>query len=769
MKTRVRLEAPRIREHRSVVEPIHSSRFHAIMPRAFLGALTFVSLAACSSKLGDSDGPQRFLELVIAEPWGGNWITSDENRIELMGYARGSSEITSIRWETSAGVTGEATSTSVAMTSRWYADGIPLEIGDNTITVTAASADGRSASARLIVSSNPGIHFNSGLRLNPREVWVDTPTEVHVTIAIAPGMVIDREDIRLVALNESNHAVATLTYLTDDGDPVSGDATANDHQYSGRFTVDEAVALELRVRVMIGRVNAGSLPDAQSEVVVVPVMVKPTEEEMTLYSETLANIAQKYSELAATQNQDEAIRRTLSWARALPRVVALGSRSDEGRAGISFSMDFGPRGDIVILESAAEGALPPSRPEVIAAPEVGPNPRNYKVGGSWVLFPGNRRFFILDAFAGTLHSASDILEQLFRAPVCGKTWDTTRYPTDRSNATIEAQTGLEAFKRLHKYGAIYITSHGGTAKVDYCKEPPLFDPACKMLELSAISTGQRYAAQGSYSDYLFDLKKGRVTIRLQVMDGVIGSDKYYGITPWFIDFYYSLATGAKFPGSVVFLDACYSSLATEFYDRQVSFPLSFNQAGARFTAGFDDFTRAGYAAYVAQYFWSGYLGTNHNAHDALEIAKDMARVSTAEPPESSVANGLGDPLLWLFDPGIENGSFETGDTTGWQSSSANGVYTVVETWEGQSSRDGSEIGIIAIGDYRGVYGDELGQPFCVPPGATRLVFDYNIIPEGPILTGANYRFSVAIVENQVGFQEILVQPIDETNWMQIQG
>lgn len=114
------------------------------------------SIAACSGGGGGGSAyqgggaDQTGLTVTITNP-GAPEIDTTDDSMSLSGNARSPGGVTSVSWETDRGSEGSASGTD-----SWTASDIPLELGANTITVTATNAAGQTRSDTIVINRESG-------------------------------------------------------------------------------------------------------------------------------------------------------------------------------------------------------------------------------------------------------------------------------------------------------------------------------------------------------------------------------------------------------------------------------------------------------------------------------------------------------------------------------------------------------------------------------------------------------------------------------------
>lgn len=91
-----------------------------------------------------SDAPP--LTITVTSPAEGGTLETPDEAVALAGTASGSGEIVAVSWTSDKGEQGTASGSE-----SWETGNIPLQVGDNTITITAEDSTGATASETVIV------------------------------------------------------------------------------------------------------------------------------------------------------------------------------------------------------------------------------------------------------------------------------------------------------------------------------------------------------------------------------------------------------------------------------------------------------------------------------------------------------------------------------------------------------------------------------------------------------------------------------------------
>lgn len=120
---------------------------YRFLSQSLLVAVLALSMSAClQDEDDDATETESGLTVSITNPDAAQIDTVDTT-IDVAGTASADVAIESIAWENDLGSSGTASGTE-----SWQASNIPLELGSNTITVSATTVDGESTSDSLVVN-----------------------------------------------------------------------------------------------------------------------------------------------------------------------------------------------------------------------------------------------------------------------------------------------------------------------------------------------------------------------------------------------------------------------------------------------------------------------------------------------------------------------------------------------------------------------------------------------------------------------------------------
>src|SRR5262245_7646717 len=108
-----------------------------------------VATTGSGASVADSTPPS----VTITSPTSASTYTATASSLTLQGTASDNVGVTQVTWSNSRGGSGAASGTS-----SWTAGGIALQVGSNTLTVTARDAAGNTRTATLTVTLNDTVH-----------------------------------------------------------------------------------------------------------------------------------------------------------------------------------------------------------------------------------------------------------------------------------------------------------------------------------------------------------------------------------------------------------------------------------------------------------------------------------------------------------------------------------------------------------------------------------------------------------------------------------
>lgn len=657
-----------------------------LVERAMGGGKRAKRRKIADGKPGDCTVERRRIEgipptLQITSPTFFDGISGASPTITLGGLAFDDEGVTGMAWSNDRG--GGA---SVVPGTEWTIADVPLQPGDNLISVTATDADGNVSEDVLVATYNlNGLVFDGVPVASPDGLFVGESVEVLIRQAIAVNPDLDPASVRLARITSTN-TPSPVGVMSDDGDLAKGDEIQSDGIYTGTVGLGATKPGLHRYRVSA---RTKSQPDlvAWSPVLTFPFVDHVSEEQLAA-AVALANDAKA---LLDAQRAGGA-----STASALDEVVALAKNRGAQLAETSESGEAvwwldaaGLLGGVLAhddVNTRGGAAAPAARPVVQSMGTAAATPAAL----------GSRRVAIVAPYFADAEPAD--VAALFAAQQCPP------FPLD---VWTGADAGAERFENLDRYGVVLIASHGETLfhsiAEAYREEWRWSSVGAQVVTLTGTTL-----SEDTRERWERDLRLGSMA----VMPGGVAA-----ILPSFITRH-----NVNFPESVVHVGACGSALnttmATAFFGR-----------GAATFYGYD-----GHAASSFVRDRAVDLVTKLLAGDTTGDAFTPGQTDGATPPASFTMLGRTD--LSILGDTIVNASFEAdsglaANVPGWL---VEGDGRVLGGLGSTLPTDGVRMGLISTGLGFTEDSGSIAQPVCLPalpPGATtmRLAWDWNFFSE----------------------------------------
>jgi hypothetical protein len=331
---------------------------------------------------------------------------------------------------------------SLVADAAWSVADVPLQPGDNRLTVTATDGDGNTSSDTLDVTYNTnGIAFEGMPSADPDALFVDEADTVKIRQAIVANDDLDKTTVALEELND-DATTTDVGPMADDG--KLGDVIPGDGIWTRATGVTQSSAGTRRFRL---RAHTLSMPDlvAYSPVLTLPIVPRVENTDLD-WAVALANQARALTQNLAAEgaSQDETLAQAVELARAAGAVAAGAS---DGGLGIWWVLDTGLLGGALAYdESSRRGGTAADRaPSATHAPtrivRADPTPVAGEVG--------TRHSLILAPyFSDAEPLAVDTMLAGLQCPA---------FPTD---TFMGSDADAENFKHLEEYGLVLIASHG---------------------------------------------------------------------------------------------------------------------------------------------------------------------------------------------------------------------------------------------------------------------------------------------------------------------
>ncbi|MBR57215.1 MAG: hypothetical protein CMH54_04060 [Myxococcales bacterium] len=612
-----------------------------------------------------------------------------------------------ITWQTQTGATGTAEGLPF-----WKTSPIPLNVGDNLITVTAVrGTEVQTDSIALTV--NPGFKFGSPLRAKPDVLFVGQT--VNVVFAINADLYVNyvENSLELIEVDANGNALSAGVSMSDNGDISSGDEIAGDAIYGARLELSGDLPGRRFFRVRIQVKNGPGVVISYSEILPVDVFHTVPVSECQQIVELHTQAKNAYIGAVDAAGQSGAVQQALAVVQGSPNVA---------ESGVSVN----GHGVWVRYHSGLLGALSLSPEGYRGAPSESSNDGEISQTSGALLnnvYVGTRNALLLSPYANELaaEDENNAISQLFAEVECPP------YIVDgplQNNAA-----NLNRFQEMSQYGVVSITSHGDTYFGDLSAESKseynwfhkgsqeliwtgeaidcqafnkqvgntcTSDEACGAGSRCSIQSLAFGEPQGICVDYTqADLRAGRV---------VFGADRY-GILPTFVRYH----ARTPFPSSVVYLGACRSiwngSMAAAFFG-----------AGARTIVGYSNYISNEFAATRGTEFFDRLIRPSEQTGKTM--LSGQAHLELPDPQNAdSFFRLVGAENLDASRSDLINPSFELGSSSGWF---RQGDGRIISKLGDAVPVSGKFMGILSTGLGYTKDTGELSQAFCIPAGRTKM-------------------------------------------------
>lgn len=674
----------------------------------------------------DTSGPGTGYEsaemmLKIIGPSPQDWAQSATPYLNVNGVLFGHADtITWIHEET--GNTGE-----IAVGAFWYAGGIKLEEGTNTISVIATS-ETEAATDQIRVVHNPTFAFDSAPSVAPSALFVGESTSTIASIRISTYKNFDPNTVQLHIVDQYGDLVETKGPMKDNGNTSSNcDEVDQDGLFSACLTITLATESCTYVRASVQSTVGFQKYEAWSQTSKVCAVPRITPQECQAVQTAQKDAKTQYLTLLQTSTPMEAQAALIDALLQNPDIAEAGPATDGYGVWISYSS-----GLLGALDLSPEGLRGSGWTTIDSAATT----QNYDVGSkdAMILSPFKAEF-------GDLDEAIEIATMLKNVgcPFFG----VSSYQND--------QASLYRFRHMNDSGIVALASHGdayfgglsaaarskidwdhdGTQEVIWTGEKV---DCTRFMQATKSCSGGGLECENGAGECLIgksnqcvdykqhDLRRGRVVF----------GDEVYGIVPDFVTYH---SAAKPFSKAIVYLGACRTMW-------NGGFAAAFFGAGAQSIIGYSDYV------------------TSQFAHDtAVEVFGRLItdKLTTAEAVAEGATDVEGGGSLRLFGAGkaaardgsIVNPSFETSDLTGWKK---DGDGRVIAQLGFSAPVDGKFMGLVSSGLGFTQEIGEIKQKFCIESGKSTASFYWKYFSEEFLeWCGSGYQDPFqASIENDIG-------------------
>jgi len=257
-------------------------------------------------------------------------FTTNSTPVTISGMGNGS--ISAITWKNvTTGQSGDGTGTE-----SWSVE-VPLQEGDNEITITAAAiSGGDDVTITLTVTHNSSVEFTSLPQLTPDTgIAGQTYDEIYIRVGI-DATDLDASSVKVFKVDDSGDKVGSaLGSLTDDGELTNGDEIEGDGIYSTKISLTSSEAGPINIKVFASDTDG---TQAKTSVLSFIFFSQITDEQIDQQSANNNLAVSKFNELVSANMQTLGISKKAATTRSLDDMVTylkgLVGVLDSGKGGL---------------------------------------------------------------------------------------------------------------------------------------------------------------------------------------------------------------------------------------------------------------------------------------------------------------------------------------------------------------------------------------------------------------------------------------------------
>lgn len=700
--------------------------------------------------------------LALSQPVenGGHYNTMEEAVI-VSGTASDAGGLERIEWSVQGGASAEATGTD-----DWQIEELPLEHGENQVTVTAFDRAGNEATATFTVLRYEAL---AEISMSPSVVLTNSNQQIRVTVAVDPDLQVAAGGVRLVAVDAAGAVVEEFGTLEDDGDLENGDEILGDGVYSALLVISRSTPEDLRVQA-VAAVTGGATAEARSPIRILEISPPTSSTADQLLLEVQHDAA---ASLDASLSQGTSLTTAVSdLVQEIAGREGVADVESTGETSISITYESGLIGGLLLTKTDASGTPTTRGGALVQSPQVQgqtlrPAPTitslstadqqfaisrsvsadtTKRAKGRTVPLAQQTRGTPPPSSAGATATSgssgpNEILNRkvLIYAPY-EAVWDPYNEGPDLV-AMLEAsdmefdvtylsnqQATVEALEILTDYGLVVLATHGSAGR--------------------HILTGE-VATEEKREQYDAQRQAGQVVVWTYIEidedeEGAAIREDVFGVTDTFID-----ALAGTFPQSLIVNNSCESTLREDLTD-------AFLAKGAE--------TYMGYSAIVSSAF---------AVEMVLELIEPMVDVDLASVGDAFTSDQIDPHGSWgaefelrgseqlRYSVEFGNSGFEAGNLTGW---TALGDGRVISRLGTENPVEGQYMGIISTGLGFTTSSGAIYQTFVLPEDAEGMRFDWNFISEeflDWIGTEFQDRFKVSLIRPGQPAEDLFSKSVDD--------
>ena len=598
------------------------------------------------------------------------YVTIDNN-VVISGTARDNGVLKSISYTSSSGASGTATGLE-----NWSINDLELAQGDNTIQVTATDEGDNRGTASIIITKNKYLTFLGTPTVDNDVLYTNTPSELWITVSIAPNDHLIPSSVKIIELDASNKPVNDVCMMYDDGNLDHGDEIKGDNVFSTKHTFSFSSEGTKRFRVSAKtNEDEGEVEGLSAVFTLTVVNQQNASAQVKNLIDVHKGVEEKLAELSGMSAQEKAEAVT-QWLQTLPAVKSV--LNEDGM--ITIKHLSGLESYVMLNDEGSEikGSTPATDRRSTPCLPLSQQTRgtNAKPGAKHAPAQApatNINLNIIQNKNVLIWGAYEDVFGIDMEPSLSEIFNDSQVNLDVDHLA-NTQCNRASLQSLNNYGIIVFDTHGSGGNLLLTRE--------EVGDYDNLST-----------DDIYDLYASIYQV------ATMGDNKsYYAVTAKF----FRNKMNTMLPNSVIFNGSC-QSLKT---DRLANALIS---KGAKTYLGFRANVLTSTCRDKADQFFTRLVGDDLKTTGQSYIADldFVEREGTNSWSNSYLMSGSQDMRFYL---GLINGDFEYGNLNGWNTNGDGRVITQLGTLK---PSQGYYMGIVSTGlGYTEKYG-RISQSFKV--------------------------------------------------------
>lgn len=701
---------------------------------SFLVALFAIGFTASDKTEGLPEDPviAGMPTIQILAPSSEGVFVTNEGSVEISGIASADLGLESITYVTNFGIEGTAEGLDV-----WKISNLKLEEGDNVIEVIATDNGKNTTSAKIVITKNSYLTFLSGPNVDNNLLYAGSPTELWITVGIAPNEKLVDGSVALFEVDEKGEEIDSICALFDNGILELGDEIKGDNVYSIKYTFNYETPGVKYFRIGGRTLEESGEVKSYSPVFTITVFDKEAaEQKIASLLEYKSDVEGKLADLINAGMLTEGVETAImDWLKDQPFVTKV------EKEGSVIKVDYINGLTSYVFVDSNMGVIKGGNQ--IDNRRNGPSvPLNLQTRGIWQQKAAARttRAFKAPANKADVIQNKNVLiwspfENNFvedMEPVLGPIFNGSSIGFKVDYLKNDECT-TASLQNLSSYGVVVLDSHGLLGNM--------------ILTRERAESFITFGSEEVYKDYIYQYVAGSyylVTMayyREDISKTVV--ETFYAVTPKFFE----RKIKNIMPNTIVFNGSCESLKNDEFADAFIS-------KGAKTYLGFSSDITVYTCNNKAEQFFSALTSDNLKTTGESYI-EDLNFTESYKTKSWTTSYLMKGSSNMRFNLGLINGDFEYGNLNGWN---VEGDGRVITQLGFLAPTQGNYMGIISTGlGFTEKYGS-IWQTFNVG-NETTLSFKWNFLSEEFLeWVGSSYMdYLIVSIIDKEGNEEILFQ------------